>query len=151
MSFGDSQTLSSTTLGPWDTYILKPPYLIKKSGRNKWTIKCKVPSSMPGATEILLLMVLSFPLCFSFPKILVLTSLELWPRAREHYFLELIFSWFLLTFLVVKSNTFHGVYVWPQKSLSSHHWLEMVQEIESRTLVPVMWEMLCTHLLIISS
>lgn len=76
---------------------------------------------MPGATEILLLMVLSFPLSFSFPKILVLTSLELWPRAREHYFLELIFSWFLLTFLVVKSNTFHGVYVWPQTSLSSHH------------------------------
>ena len=76
---------------------------------------------MSGATEILLLMILSFPSSFGSPLILALTSLELRWRAGVHYFLQLVFSWFLLTFLAVKINTSHGVYVWLRKPLSSHH------------------------------
>lgn len=33
MSFGDSQTLGSTTLGPWDTYLYSQASL---SNKGKW-------------------------------------------------------------------------------------------------------------------
>lgn len=78
-------------------------YLIKKNGRTsevlnvKFQVQCLVQQDAAFEGSFLSLLSLAF-LEFLRP--------ELWLRAREHYFLYLVFSRFFLTFLFVKTSAF---------------------------------------------